>query len=204
MTPPVNAVVWDIGRVLVQWSIRDLYQQLIADPAELDWFLANIVTEEWHGQHDQGLPLAEMIAQRSAQFPAYRLQIEAYAPRWLETLPGPVPGTHELVERLTARGIAQFCITNFGVDTFAMFRPTFPILDHFRDIVVSGAEKLAKPDPAIFELAERRFGQPAAGMFFIDDSAANIAAASALGWQVHHFTGDAAALERDLMVRGLL
>lgn len=209
MTPPVSAVVWDIGRVLVQWSIRDLYRQLIADPAELDWFLANVVTEEWHGQHDQGRPLAEMIAERSAQFPAYRSQIEAYAPRWLETLPGPVAGTHELIERLTARGIAQFCITNFGVDTFAMFRPTFPILDHFRDIVVSGAEKLAKPDPAIFELAERRFSQSieglsAAGLFFIDDSAANIAAARALGWQVHHFTGDAAALEQDLMARGLL
>lgn len=201
---PTQAVVWDIGRVLVRWSLRALYEQLIADPAELDWFLAEVITESWHFQHDEGRPLAEMIAERADQFPRYRSQIEAYGPRWLETLPGAVEGTSELVARLAARGVPQYCITNFGADTFAMFRPTFPVLDHFRDIVVSGVEKLAKPDPAIFALAERRFGHSASAMLFVDDNPANIAAAKGLGWQVHHFTDDAQALEADLARRGLL
>ena len=135
---PIDAVVWDIGRVLVRWRIASLYEKLIPDPRELDWFLANVVTEAWHLQHDAGVPLAEMIAARSAEFPQYRDLIEAYAPNWLDSVPGPVAGTHELVRALDARGVPQFAITNFGADAWAMFRPTFPVLDHFRDIVVSG------------------------------------------------------------------
>ncbi|WP_068073330.1 HAD family hydrolase [Novosphingobium lentum] len=203
MTQQIDAVVWDIGRVLVRWSIRALYEKLIADPALLDWFLVNVVTEQWHFQHDAGRPLAEMIAERSAQFPAEADLIAAYAPRWLETVPGPIDGTHALVAALADRGMPQFSITNFGSDTWAMFRPTFPVLDHFGDIVVSGDEKLVKPDPAIFALAARRFGHAPGAMLFIDDNLANIRAAAECGWQVHHFV-EAEALARDLVARELL
>lgn len=200
----VEAVVFDIGRVLVQWRIAGLYEKLIADPARLDWFLSEVVTEAWHAQHDAGKPFAEMIAELSAEFPEERALIEAYAPRWLECLPGPVAGTHAIVRALDARGVPLYSITNFGVDAWAMFRPTFPVLDHFRDIVVSGHERLIKPDRAIFDLAAQRFGHAPEAMLFIDDNADNIAAARALGWQVHHFLDDAAALEADLRARGLL
>ena len=205
---PIEAVVFDIGRVLVEWRIGALYEKLIADPDRLAWFLAHVVTEQWHFQHDTGRPLAQMIAELSAQHPAEADLIAAYAPRWLETVPGPVPGTAALVEALSARGVPLYAITNFGVDSWAMFRPTFPVLDHMRDIVVSGAECLVKPDAAIFDLAVRRFGHAPGAMLFIDDNPANIAAAAALGWQVHHFQhgmpGAADALEADLRARGLL
>ena len=85
-----SVVVFDIGRVLVEWSIRGLYAKLIDDPARLDWFLAHVVSEEWHAQHDAGVPLADMIAARTAQFPAQAELIAAYQHRWLETVPGPV------------------------------------------------------------------------------------------------------------------
>ena len=96
-----------------------------------------------------------------------------------------------------------YAITNFGADTWARFRPTFAIADRFRDIVVSGVECLAKPDPAIYALAQRRFGHDPAAMLFIDDSLANVTSARACGWQAHHFLG-AVGLEADLRERGLL
>ena len=198
-----QAVVFDIGRVLVQWSIRALYEKLIADPAQLDWFLANVVTEQWHFQHDTGVPLAAMIAARTAEFPEYRELIQAYGPRWLETVPGPIAGTHALVEQLAARGTPLYAITNFGADSWAMFRPNFPLLDHFRSIVVSAHERLTKPDPAIYALAAKRFGYAPDEMLFIDDNAANVAAAAACGWQTHHFI-DASGLAADLRTRGLI
>jgi 2-haloacid dehalogenase len=200
----VDAVVWDIGHVLVQWSIRNLYDKLIDDPAELDWFLGHVVTLPWHFRHDAGEPLADLIAEKVAEFPQHRALIKAYGPRWLETIPGPIPGTPALVEALAAQGVPQYAITNFGADTWAMFRPTFPVLDAMRDIVVSGVEQLAKPDPAIFALAARRFGHAPERMLFIDDNAANVASAAALGWQVHHFTRGAEALAEDLRALGLL
>lgn len=202
-TDPIQAVVFDVGRVLVHWDMRALFGKLIADPAELEWFCTTVVTEAWHYQHDAGRPLAEMVAERKAEFPACADLIDAYATRFNETIPGPIEGTVTLVEELAARGVPLFAITNFGADLWPRFRPTLPVLGRFRDIVVSGVEKIAKPDPAIYALAERRFGLPGPAMLFIDDNAANIAAARAAGWHGHHFS-DPAVLEQDLVARGLL
>lgn len=195
--------MFDVGRVLIEWDLRALFAKLIADREELDWFLANVVTEEWHYQHDAGRPLSEMIPERKALFPAHAALIDAYADRFLETIPGPVPGTLGLVERLAQRGTPLYAITNFGAEFWARFRPTLSALDHMRDIVVSGVERIAKPDPAIFDLAARRFGHEERAMLFVDDNSANVDAARRLGWQVHHFK-DAAALEADLVARMLL
>ncbi|WFL76009.1 HAD-IA family hydrolase [Altererythrobacter arenosus] len=203
MTQKIEAVVFDVGRVIVQWNLRHLFEKLIHDAAELDWFLANVVTEAWHFEHDAGRPLAEMVPERKALFPKHAHLIDVYATRFNETIPGRVPGTADLIERLVSHDVPLYAITNFGAEFWAMFRPTEPLFDHFQEIVVSGEEKLAKPDPAIFHLAEARFGHRAQSMLFIDDNAANIAAAEALGWQVHHFT-EAGALERDLKGRGLI
>jgi 2-haloacid dehalogenase len=203
MAARIEAVVFDVGRVIIQWDLRHLFAKLISDEQELDWFCANVVTEEWHFEHDAGRPLSEMVPERKALFPQYAHLIDAYATRFNETVPGPVPGTAELIEKLAARGIPLFAITNFGAEFWVQFRPTQPVLDHFRDIVVSGDEKLAKPDPAIFELACERFGYPASEMLFIDDNAANTRAAQNLGWHVHQFT-NAETLERDLLSRDLM
>lgn len=198
-----KAVVFDIGRVLFHWELRALFAKLIDDPRELDWFLANVVTEEWHFEHDRGRALADMLPERIALFPQYESLIRAYAARFNETIPGPVEGSHALVERLAAAGVPLYCLTNFGDEFFAGFRPVEPIFDHFEDIIVSGVEKVAKPDPRIYEIVEARSGRSGAELFFTDDNAANIAAARARGWDAHLFT-DAASLEAQLVAAGLL
>ena len=144
-----------------------------------------------------------MVAERCTEFPEYRAPIEAYGSRFNETIPGPVPGSLELVERLHRAGVPLYAITNFGADTWAGFRPTAPVFDLFRDVVVSGCERLVKPDPAIFDLAARRFGHRPEAMLFVDDVLANVDGARACGWQVHHFRA-AAGLEAELVARGLL
>lgn len=199
----VRAVVFDVGRVLVQWDMRHLFAQLIDDADRLDWFLANVVTEEWHFEHDAGRDLDEMVAARKIEFPGHDALIDAYASRFLETIPGNVPGSHDLVRSLAERGIPLFAITNFASPFWREYRAGEPLFDLFQDIVVSGDEKIAKPDARIFRLAAERFGYPPSDMLFIDDNAANIAAAKALGWQVHHFQ-DAVLLRSDLLVRGLI
>ncbi|MEM7780791.1 MAG: HAD-IA family hydrolase [Pseudomonadota bacterium] len=200
---PRKAVVFDVGRVLFQWQLRALFEKLIDDPAELDWFLDNVVTEEWHFEHDRGRPLAEMIPERIAQFPDYKAHIQAYGARFNETVPGPVEGTLAIVERLHAKGVPLFCLTNFGHEFWQVFRPTQPIFDLFDDIIVSGTEKIAKPEPRIYEIVEERVGRPGGDLFFTDDNAANIAAAKARGWDAHLFT-DAVTLEMQLSAAGFL
>ncbi|MEE4154181.1 MAG: HAD family phosphatase [Erythrobacter sp.] len=196
-----KAVVFDVGRVLFQWQLRALFEKLIADEQELDWFLANVVTEEWHFEHDRGATLAEMLPARMAQFPQHALLIAAYAARFNETVPGPVPGVHDIVDRLHERGVPLFCLTNFGDELFRAFRAGHDIFDLFEDIIVSGAEKLAKPDPRIYRIVEERSGRLGSELFFTDDNPANIEAARERGWDAHLFT-DAAALEAQLVRAG--
>jgi 2-haloacid dehalogenase len=198
-----KAAVFDIGRVLFHWQLGALFEKLIADRQELDWFLANVVTEEWHFEHDAGRPLAEMVPERIALYPQYEAHIRAYATRFNETVPGPVEGSHELVARLAAAGVPLYCLTNFGDEFWQMFRPTQPVFDHFADIIVSGVEKVAKPDARIYEIMEARSGRTGAALFFTDDNPANVAAARARGWDAHIFT-DAASLEAQLVAAGLL
>ena len=96
-----------------------------------------------------------------------------------------------------------YALTNFGAEFWAGFRPVQPIFDLFEDVVVSGEERCAKPDPRIYEIAERRFGHAPQALFFTDDNPANVAAATARGWHAHLFT-DAASLEAELVAQGLL
>lgn len=199
----ISAVVFDIGRVLFEWDLRHLFAKLIDDPEELEWFCSTVVTPEWHFQHDAGRPLAEMVAERRAEYPGHADLIAAYAARFNETVPGPVAGSLELVEALHVREVPLYAITNFGDILWEGFRPTQPVFGRFRDIVVSGVEKIAKPDPAIYHLAARRFGHVPAAMLFVDDSAANVAAARVCGWQGHHFT-DAKRLADELRGYGLI
>jgi 2-haloacid dehalogenase len=198
-----QAVVFDIGRVLFEWDLRALFAKLIGEPDQLDWFLRHVVTEEWHFQADAGRPLAEMVAERQAEFPEHAHLVDAYATRFNETVEQPVTGTHALVRRLHAAGVPLYALTNFGAEFFAGFRPAQPIFELFDDIVVSGVECVAKPDPRIYEIAERRFARAPGELFFTDDNPANVAAAHARGWHAHLFEG-AEGLEAALAQAGLL
>lgn len=203
MNPQGKIAVFDVGRVLFRWNLRYLFEKMIDDPEELDWFLDHVVTEQWHFRHDHGATLGEMLPARIRRYPAYALHIAAYAARFNETIPGPVVGVHALVHRLRARDVPLYCLTNFGDELFAQFRAGQPIFDLFEDIVVSGTEKVAKPDPAIYEILERRSQRRGAQIFFTDDNPANVKAARDRGWDAHLFT-DADALESQLQQTGLL
>jgi 2-haloacid dehalogenase len=203
MADAPQAVVFDIGRVLYDWNLRYLFEKLIADRQELDWFLANVVTEQWHFQSDSGRPLAEMVPELKARFPHHAALIDAYRDRFEETLPHAVPGTHAIVRQLAERHVPLYGLTNFGAEFWARSRRGWPIFDLFADVVVSGEERVAKPDPAIFAIAERRFGHSPGELFFTDDNPANVVAARGRGWHAHLFK-DASDLEAELRGLGLL
>ena len=203
MTGP-RAVIFDVGGVLFQWSPRFLYERLIDDDRALDAFLREVVTHDWHFQHDLGRPFAETSAELIERFPEHRALIEAWGPRFNDSVGGPMEGVARIVEELDEAGVALFAITNFSGEFWPPFRATDAALfDRFRDIVVSGDERLAKPDPAIYRLALDRFGLGAGEALFVDDRAENVAGAEAAGMIGHVFV-DAAGLRRDLVQFGLL
>ena len=201
MTP--TSIIFDVGHVLYDWDPRVLYRQLISDEDALERFLAEVCTRDWHFQHDAGRPFAETSAELTAQHPDHAELIAAWGPRFSEQIPGPIPGMPELVAALDAAGVPLYAITNFSGEFFAPFRAQEAALfDRFRGIVVSGDERVMKPDPAIYRLALDRFALDAARTVFVDDNPANVAGAEAVGMTAILFTG-VDALRRRLGELGL-
>jgi 2-haloacid dehalogenase len=201
----VRAVVFDVGNVLYHWSPRALYQRLIPDDQALDAFLRDVVTPKWHFQHDAGRPFAETSAELIAEHPQHRELILLWGERFLETITGPVAGMHELVAEIDSAGVPIFGITNFASEFWHPFRAQEAALfNRFGDVVVSGDERLTKPDPAIYALALQRFGLAPGEGLFVDDSLANVEAARANGFIAHHFTGDATTFRDELPRFGLI
>ncbi|MBR0552293.1 HAD family hydrolase [Stakelama marina] len=204
MADSPSAVIFDIGNVLFRWDPRFLYERLIDDDRALDAFLRDVVTLEWHFQHDAGRPFAETSAELAAEYPEHADLIAAWGPRFNDSVSGPVPGMHDIVRKLDSAGVPLFALTNFSGEFFPAFREEWTeLFDRFRDIVVSGDEKLVKPDPAIYALALDRFGLTPQEALFVDDNPANVKAAADAGIHAVHFT-DADAFRRELESTGLL
>jgi len=200
----VHAVVFDVGNVLYGWDPEAFLVRQIADDEARLRFIEDADLYSWHESLDGGRPYAEAAAELSEKFPAYAQVIAAWSDRFGETITGPVPGVHALVEALDARQVPLFAITNFSADFWPPFHAKEQaFFARFKDIVVSGEVKLLKPDPAIYYLALDRFGLRPANALFIDDRQINVEAALAVGMQAHLFT-DAADLRARLVAEGLL
>lgn len=199
-----TAVVFDVGNVLYGWDPESFLERQIADDAARLQFIEDIDLWSWHDSLDGGRPFDEAAFELSEKFPAYADLISAWGERFGETIGDPVPGMHEIVEALEARGVPLFAITNFSADFWPPFRAKEDLFfRRFHDIVVSGEEKMLKPDPALYYRALDRFGLRPADALFVDDRAINVEGALAVGMHAHLFAG-AEDLRVRLEAEGLL
>lgn len=195
-----RALIFDVGNVLIRWDPRRVYAHL--PPAEVDAFFAEVDFPAWNLEQDRGRPWDEAVAHLTARHPHRAELIAAFHHRWHDSVPGPVPGMPDLLAALHAAGRPLYAITNFSGEKWRECLTRFPFLTLFRDAVVSGDERLVKPDPAIFRLCLARNGLAPETASFIDDSPPNIAAAAALGLDAIPFT-DAPTLIAALRERGI-
>ena len=204
MTTRPTAAVFDVGNVLYGWDPDSFLVRQIADDDARLRFIEDIGLWEWHDTLDGGRDFREAADELSEKFPAYADLISAWGERFGETISDPIPGVHAIVEELDARGVPLFAITNFSADFWKPFHEKErAFFSRFRDIVVSGEEKLLKPDPAIYFRALDRFGLKPAEALFIDDREINVEGARAVGMQAHLFV-DADDLRVRLKAEGLL
>jgi len=204
MSDVITTVVFDIGNVLIEWNPEYLYRQLIPDALERKAFLETVCTMEWNLQQDLGRPWQEAVDTLSRRHPDKADLIAAYSDRWQEMVPGEIPGTVAILEELGENGVPLYAITNFSTEKYAEAQNRFPFLKSgFRDIVVSGEEKLVKPDPRIYAVLFERNGLDAGNCLFIDDSRPNVEGARKAGMKAHHFQ-DAESLRGELAALNLL
>jgi 2-haloacid dehalogenase len=200
--PTATAVVFDVGNVLVEWDPRRLYRKLSDDSERIESFLTEVCNAEWNHRIDLGEPWDELIAELTGSHPGYRAWIHAYQQRWDEMLGGLITESVDALHCLKAAGVPVFGLSNFSTQTWPIAVARYDVLTAFDDVVLSGDVRLAKPDPAIYDLAAGRFGVTPSRTLFVDDRADNVAAAADAGWLTHHFT-DPAALQPALARLGL-
>ena len=199
-----DTVIFDLGGVLIDWNPRHLYRKLFnGDEQAMEHFLGNVCTMAWHVQHDAGRPFAETRAELKREHPGYDDLIDAFSERHEEMMAGPIAGSVMLLERLAAADVPLYALTNFPTETFPIAQRKFAFLGHFRDVVVSGAERVTKPDPRIFEILLRRNAIAPERAIFIDDSARNVEAARGLGLHAVQFVSPE-KLEEEFLSLGLL
>jgi 2-haloacid dehalogenase len=191
-----DAVVFDIGGVLLDWDPRHLYRKLIPDPAEMEWFLANVCTPQWHEQHDRGVSTAESCAALAAEWPQYAGLIMAWSERGEEMVAGPLPDGVKLLRQVIGSGLPCYALTNMEAETYPKRVARFDFLRCFTGAVVSGFEGIAKPDHEIYELLLHRFGLGAATTLFFDDSPVNVSAAADAGMDAMVYSGPEPVLSR--------
>ena len=177
----IKNIIFDYGGVLLDWNPHYLYDPYFGDPDKAEWFLTHICTYEWNAQHDNGKPIAEGTAELVAQHPEWEKEIYLYYDEFMKMMGGQIPGMEELVKDLKTKGYRIFGLSNWSVETFALVRPAYPVLDLMEDMVISGVEHVMKPDRRIFELALKRFGIEASETIFIDDNPNNVKAACEVG-----------------------
>ena len=179
--------VFDVGNVLIRWDQRNLYRKLF-DKAEMEFFLTEVCSNAWNLEQERGRSWSEAEAEAIARHPKYAPQIRAFRARWSEMLAGAIEENVRILDELRGAGAPVYAITNFAADTFAEAGAMFPFLRGFTGVLCSGEDGVVKPDPAIFSLFLKRYGLSPDQCVFIDDSAANIAAAAKLGFGTIHYS----------------
>lgn len=190
-------MIFDVGGVLLDWDPRHLYRDEFSSDEEMERFLATVCTWEWHHRHDAGVPFAESVPALAVAFPEHASKIRLWDARYLDMIAGEIPGIVDVVRALHARGDRLLVLSNMPSEAWPMIVSRFEWFTLFDGAVISGDEKVVKPDPAIYGVLVDRFGVVPSASFFVDDRIENVDAARSLGFDAVLFT-DAPSLRSHL------
>ena len=200
----INTIIFDLGAVLIDWNPQYLYRKLFREESEIDYFLANICTQDWNEEQDAGQLLQVATDALVKQFPEHEINIRAFYGRWKEMLGGPIDGTVEIFRKLKqSEKYKIYALTNWSAETFPVALERYEFLQWFDGIVVSGTEMMRKPNPDFYQILLDRYNVKAEEALFIDDNLRNVKAASIMGINSIHFVSPD-QLEQELEQREIM
>lgn len=198
----INTIIFDFGGVLIDWNPRYMYQDEFEESSEMEHFLNKVCTEDWNLQQDKGRSLAEGTRILQDKFPEHVVKIQLYYDQWEKMIKGYIPQNVEVLRKLKEK-YKLYGLTNWSAETFPIVFKRFSFFKLFDGIVISGEEKLIKPDKKIFELILERYHLEAQNALFIDDNMNNIQAAKEIGFATIHVLEET-DLKNELNALGLI
>ncbi|MGG7438629.1 HAD family hydrolase [Chryseobacterium arthrosphaerae] len=199
----IKNIIFDFGGVLMDWNPRYFFKDYFNDDDKMEYFLENIAQDEWNIEQDRGRSLSEGTEIQIKKFPEWEKEIRAYYDNWTVMLKSDIPQNVDVLRKLKNTDYQLFGLTNWSAETFPYALENYDFFQIFDGkIVVSGTEKLIKPDPAIWHILLERYNIQAGESVFIDDNPKNIEMAQSLGFATIHVTPDT-NLEQELTVLGV-
>ena len=177
----IKNIIFDFGGVLLDWNPRYLYKSYFNNDEEMEHFLADICNGEWNIRQDAGRPFAEAVKELQAKFPEYAEAIQMYDDDWEKMLKCELPESIDLLKELKFMGYGIYGLTNWSAEKIGYAFANDAFFRLFDGIVVSGVEKVVKPDRKIYEILLERYSLKPGECVFIDDNQDNVDMAKVLG-----------------------
>lgn len=198
----IEAVVFDIGNVLLEWYPEQFYDRKIGEERRKKLF-AEVDLEGVNRNVDLGADMKTSMYELAEKHPEWGDEIRLWHDSWVEIASPVIDHSVQLLRALRAKGFPVFALTNFGVGTFELAETLYPFFSDFDQRFVSGRLEVMKPDARIYEIVETDGEIAPEGLLFTDDNHDNIVAAKARGWQTHLFENPQGWADR-LVQEGLL
>ncbi|UMQ42181.1 HAD family phosphatase [Chryseobacterium sp. Y16C] len=199
----IKNIIFDFGGVLMDWNPRYFFKDYFNDDEKMEYFLENVAQSAWNEEQDRGRTLSEGTEVQVKKFPDWEKEIRAYYDNWTTMLKSDIPQNVEVLRKLAKTHYHLFGLTNWSEETFPYALENYDFFQLFDGkIVVSGTEKLIKPDPKIWYVLLERYHLKPQESVFIDDSLKNIETARSLGFETVHITPET-NLEKELIDLGI-
>lgn len=199
----IKNIIFDFGGVVMDWNPRYFFRDYFNDDEKMEFFLKNIAEDEWNAEQDRGRSLKDGTDIQVAKFPEWETEIRAYYENWTTMLKSDIPENVEVLRKLEHSEYELFGLTNWSAETFPYALANYDFFNAFKGkIVVSGTEKLIKPDKKIWEVLLERYHLKPEESVFIDDNPKNIEVAKTLGFMTVHIT-EGTNLEEELRSLGI-
>lgn len=177
----IKNIIFDYGKVLVNWNPYFQYTPFFADEQKCKYFLEEILTDEWYNEGDIGVPMEELIEKWSARHPEFAEAFRFYVDGFEDSISGEVPGMYELISGLKQRGYRTWGLSNWSWEMFQRILPKYRIFSLMEGMVISGKVHMLKPNPEIYEYFLERYSLKPEECVFIDDRVENIVGAALVG-----------------------
>ena len=189
--------LFDLGGVFFDWDPNHFYKNVFENIEEREFFLAEVCNDQWNVQQDAGRSIAEAELELIPKFPHYEKEIKMYYKNHRKMIKGVFEKSVDVLKKLKDKNYECYVLSNWSAETFEGMTIDYPFLQLFDGLLISGEDKLIKPDQAIYQLAKDRFNLNPEETVFIDDKRENIEAAKGLDFKTIHLT-DPKNIEKEI------
>ena len=178
--------LFDLGGVFFDWDPKYFYKDVFKNKKTREYFLNNICNDKWNIKQDKGRLIVDAEKELINKHPEYKIEIKMYYKNHRKMIKKTFANSINALMFLKKKKYKCYVLSNWSNQTFKGMKTDYPFLNKFDGFIISGKEKMIKPNKNIYKLAIKRFNLKPKHTIFIDDKIENINSANKLGFKTIH------------------